>query len=139
MKKLEEIFELFPEEDFGYLPSNEDGYMYTDAIVGVDFDSMRVIYSVKGIIENLILNGMEYEEAIEFYDFNIEGYKTSSKLPIYCYDLHIEEQFPTNDQIWQWLEANQFEYDNDTHGIGVISVADMPTILEQFYKEFLKK
>ena len=103
MDKLKEIFDLFPEEDFGYLPSNEDGnmytdaifnedgYMYTDAILGVDSDSMRIIYSVKGIIENLMANGMEYEEAIEFYDFNIEGYKSSSKMPIYCYDLNVEE------------------------------------------------
>jgi hypothetical protein len=99
MTKLEQILWNYPDEDFGLVPSgldenNKPVYMYGEAAIGVDFEQMRIIFSVEKVIESLMADdGMEFEEALEFFDYNIRGYKSSEyKLPIWCEDLFLYDE-----------------------------------------------
>tara|TARA_B110000495_G_C22648534_1_gene384607 strand:- start:286 stop:588 length:303 start_codon:yes stop_codon:yes gene_type:complete len=59
---------------------------FNDSIMGYDKDG-RVIYSVENIIHTLIeRDGMSREEAVEFYDFNIECAFVGDYTPIYMYE-----------------------------------------------------
>lgn len=75
---LESIMDSYPEEMF-LKWDNLDS-----AVIGVEESSMRLIYSKQLIYEELMLQGMEYEEAIEFYDFNIGCAYVGEKTPIHC-------------------------------------------------------
>ena len=55
------------------------------AIMGYSTDG-RVIYSVNMIIEGLIESGMTYEEAVEFFDFNIAGAYVGEYTPIFMHE-----------------------------------------------------
>jgi hypothetical protein len=57
-----------------------------DAIIGVDETSMRLIYSVKKCLKLLMKQGMKYEEALEYFDFNVSGAYVGEKTPIWCQD-----------------------------------------------------
>ena len=59
---------------------------FDEAIIGVDEKDMRLIYSVSKCIDILKKDGMNYDEAIEFFDFNISGSYVGEKTPIWCYD-----------------------------------------------------
>lgn len=59
-----------------------------DAILGYESDSLRLIYSVDKILTNLIAQGMTFEEAREWYGYNIEGAYVGERTPIYCHDLY---------------------------------------------------
>ncbi len=71
--------ELFPDDEF----LKADGF--DDAIIGVETTSMRLIYSVKKCLDILMLN-MPYEDAVEYFDYNIQGAYVGEKTPIWCYD-----------------------------------------------------
>jgi hypothetical protein len=60
---------------------------YDDCIIGMTFraDVPVVIYSADKIIDKLA-NEMSYEEAQEFFDFNIEGAYVGERTPMYWYD-----------------------------------------------------
>lgn len=55
-----------------------------EAIIGVDTVQMRVCYDVDKCI-NILRNehGMELDEAIEFFDFNIAGAYVGEQTPLY--------------------------------------------------------
>lgn len=56
------------------------------AIMGYSTDG-RVIYSVNMIIEGLIQDSlMSYEDAVEFFDFNIAGAYVGEYTPIFMYE-----------------------------------------------------
>ena len=56
------------------------------AIMGYATDG-RVIYSVNMIIEGLIEDSeMTYEDAVEFFDFNIAGAYVGEYTPIFMYE-----------------------------------------------------
>lgn len=78
---LQEIIETF--DDLEFLKA--DGF--DDAIIGVDSDSKRLIYSQKKIIDILVSEDMTYEDALEYYYFNIEGSYMGDKTPIFCLDI----------------------------------------------------
>jgi hypothetical protein len=61
---------------------------YDDCIIGMTFraDVPVVIYSADKIIDKLA-NEMSYEEAQEFFDFNIEGAYMGERTPVYWYGL----------------------------------------------------
>lgn len=79
MTILEKIIEEYPDAEF----IKADGY--DDAIIGVDTDSLRLIYDSGKVIESLIedfregVTGEDEDElaisAQEFFDFNIAGAK----------------------------------------------------------------
>lgn len=75
---LESIAEFFPEALLA------DGL--EDAIVGYDTKG-RVIYSVGNIIDILVeRDGMSYEDASEYFSFNIECAYVGEHTPIYMYE-----------------------------------------------------
>jgi len=78
---LEALYEFYPDEVFVIA----DGF--DDAIMGVDEQSMRLIYSMEKSIE-ILCKDMPYSEAIEYFDFNVAGAYVGEKTPIWCNDLH---------------------------------------------------
>ncbi len=76
---LEQIIESYPEESFLIIDGHDN------AIIGVDETTMKLCYSVNKIIENLMEN-MEEDEAVEYYDFNIAGAYMGEKTPILVSD-----------------------------------------------------
>lgn len=60
---------------------------FDDAVIGVDRNSMRLVYSVKKILAILIKEGMTEEDAIEHFEYNIEGGYVGEQTPIWCYDI----------------------------------------------------
>mgnify|MGYP003111242922 CR=1 FL=1 len=76
------------------LESNEcllaDGL--NDAVVGISYGvEPKTVYSVHKIIEILMEDGMEWEEAIEHFSYNISGAYVGEKTPIFIYDLDEQE------------------------------------------------
>jgi hypothetical protein len=55
-----------------------------DAIIGVSSDE-KVVYSINKILEILMLDDMNYEEALDYFCFNIEGAYMGEKTPIYVW------------------------------------------------------
>jgi hypothetical protein len=76
---LEQILEWFPEEDI--LKADD----FDEAIIGIDKETMRLIYSVSKCIE-ILSNDMSEEEAVEYFDFNVRGAYMGEKTPIWCID-----------------------------------------------------
>ena len=75
---LEEIVEAWPEETF----LKADGF--DDAIIGVDSQTMRLIYSRSQMVDILVNEGMEEDEAIEYLEFNTYGAYMGEQTPIYA-------------------------------------------------------
>lgn len=76
---LNKILELFPGEEI----LKADGF--DDAIMGIDENSMRLIYSKTKCLE-ILCQDMPEEEAIEYFDYNIAGGYVGEKTPIWCID-----------------------------------------------------
>ncbi len=76
---LKEIIEQFSEESFLTIDGHDN------AIIGVDENTMKLCYSMRQIIHNL-MNDMSHVEALEFYDFNIAGAYMGEKTPILVND-----------------------------------------------------
>lgn len=81
MEKSTYIAEKYP--DFELLVA--DGF--DDAILGVDERSERVIYSIKKCIDTLIGEGMNTEDAIDYFYYNVEGAYVGEHTPIWCNDI----------------------------------------------------
>jgi hypothetical protein len=79
-KMIDKIIEQYDEEDF----LKADGF--DKAIIGVDENTMRLIYSVLKCIEILMEHGMSEEEAFEYFTFNVSGSYVGDKTPIWCVD-----------------------------------------------------
>ena len=75
---LESITEFNPEAKLA------DGF--DDSILGYDTKG-RVIYSVNTILDTLVnRDGMDYDEAQEYFGFNIECAYIGEYTPIYMYE-----------------------------------------------------
>ena len=75
---LESITEFNPEAKLA------DGF--DDSILGYDTKG-RVIYSVNSILDTLVnRDGMDYDEAQEYFGFNIECAYVGEYTPIYMYE-----------------------------------------------------
>lgn len=79
---LEEIVEYYQDEDI----LKADGF--DDAVIGIDTQTIRLIYSVTRCVEILVLGGMDVDEAIEYFDFNVKGSYVGEKTPIWCDDMY---------------------------------------------------
>ena len=75
--KIEQMIELWPDEEFLIA----DGY--DDAIIGLDDASGKLVYDVDKIIRILMKGGMSYDEASEFYDYNILNSYVGEKTPLF--------------------------------------------------------
>ena len=76
---LQKIIEKFQEAEF----LKADGF--DDAIIGVDEDSGRLIYSVSKCL-TILQEDMNEEDAIEHFYFNVSGSYVGEKTPIWCDD-----------------------------------------------------
>ncbi len=75
---LNEILENYPEEEF----LKADGF--DDAVIGFEFNTMRLVYDKNKMIHILIENdGMDYEDAVEYLEFNTWCAYFGEKTPIY--------------------------------------------------------
>lgn len=79
---LEGIIERYEDEDF--LIANG----FDDAIIGVDESSMRLVYSVFKCLEILQGDDMTFDEALEFFTYNVSGTYMGEKTPIWCWDFY---------------------------------------------------
>jgi hypothetical protein len=61
---------------------------FDDAIIGLGscFHSFKVIYDKKKIIE-ILCQDMNYEEAVEYFSFNIIGAYVGEETPVFLEDL----------------------------------------------------
>ena len=75
---LEEIIEMFPEEEF----LTADGF--DSAIVGVEPNSMRLVYDLDKMIGILMTDEeMEEIDAIEYLEYNTWNAYVGEKTPIF--------------------------------------------------------
>ena len=79
MATLEQILENYYDEDFLIA----DGF--DDAVIGVEINSMRLIYSVSKCIE-ILQEHMNEEDAIEYFEYNVSSAYVGEQTPIWCYD-----------------------------------------------------
>ena len=83
---LERILEFMPDETFLKMDGHDD------AVIGYCTETNRLIYSVKKVIDGLIAQGMDEDEAVEFYEYNIVRsipYMGESA-PILCDDYYFQ-------------------------------------------------
>ena len=76
---INNIIENYQDETF----LKADGF--DEAIIGVDENEMRLIYSVKKCIE-ILMRDMSEEDATEYFNFNVSGAYVGDKTPIWCSD-----------------------------------------------------
>lgn len=76
---IDKILNWFPEDEF----LKADGF--DEAIIGIDDETMRLIYSVSKCID-ILKKDMEEEEAVEYFNFNVRGAYMGEKTPIWCID-----------------------------------------------------
>ena len=57
-----------------------------EAIIGIDEGSYRLIYSKTKCIEIFVNEGMDVEDALEHYYYNVVGSYVGEKTPIWCDD-----------------------------------------------------
>mgnify|MGYP003624353149 FL=1 len=75
------ILEWYPDDQF----TKADGL--DGAIIGVDENTMRLIYSQRKVKELLMKNdGMTDEEAHEWFEYNIQSAYVGEGTPIWCSD-----------------------------------------------------
>lgn len=73
------IINAYPEANLLFA----DGF--DEAILGIDEMSMKIIYSVNKIID-ILEKDMCREDALEYFEYNIEGAFMGIQTPIYCRD-----------------------------------------------------
>jgi hypothetical protein len=76
---LDKILEWFPEGEILIA----DGF--DDAILGIEDETLRVIYSVSKCIE-ILQKDMDEEEAVEYFHYNVIGAYVGERTPIWCRD-----------------------------------------------------
>ena len=55
---------------------------FDECIIGIDYSKDVYVYDADKILEVLIRDGMNEEEAVEYFDFNIAGLKLGENTPI---------------------------------------------------------
>ena len=80
---LEALMEAHPETEF----LKADGF--DDAIIGYHPRSERLIYSTAKAIRILVEEGLDEEDALEHFYYNVEGSYVGEKTPIWSDDLNL--------------------------------------------------
>ena len=80
MNILEQIIENFYDEEF--LKANG----FDDAVIGLEENEMRLIYSVSKCIKILNID-MSIDDALEHFTYNVSGAYVGKKTPIWCWDI----------------------------------------------------
>lgn len=76
---IQQIIETYQNQTF----LKADGF--DEAIIGVDENGMRLIYSVSKCLD-ILMTDMSEEDAMEYFYFNMEGMNMGDKSPIWCFD-----------------------------------------------------
>jgi hypothetical protein len=84
ISKREQLLKFVPDDTLLFA----DGF--DDAIMGLDTNSLRVVYSKQKMIECL-LKDMELDEAIEYLEFNTWGAYVGEQTPIYVDEIDVFE------------------------------------------------
>ena len=79
MNTLEQILENYYDQDFLIA----DGF--NEAVIGVEINSMCLIYSVSKCLE-ILEEHMSEEDAIEYFEYNVSSAYVGEQTPIWCYD-----------------------------------------------------
>ena len=77
---IDSIIERYPDESF----LKADGF--DEALIGVDLNSMRLVYSYSKCIQ-ILCREMNEWDAIEYFDFNVSGAYVGEKTPIWVDDI----------------------------------------------------
>jgi hypothetical protein len=77
MTIVEQIVMDYPEESF-FIALGFD-----DAIIGFDEVGRRLVYDMDRVIDILVLDGMTYDEAVKYYDFEILDAYIGEGTPIF--------------------------------------------------------
>jgi hypothetical protein len=77
---IDSIVEYYPDEEI----LRADGL--DEAIVGIEEGSLRLIYSKSKCIGIFVNEGMDVEDALEHYYYNVVGSYVGEKTPIWCED-----------------------------------------------------
>ena len=82
---LNDIIENYPDEEF----LRADGF--DEAVIGVSYEinrPVRLVYSMSKCLDILLKrDNITYEEAQEFFSFNVEGAYVGEQTPIWCNDI----------------------------------------------------
>ena len=79
---LDKILEMFPDEEF----LKADGF--DDAVIGVETSSGRLVYSIQKCIDILMIkHSMSYDDAIDYFYYNVEGSYIGEKTPVWTNDM----------------------------------------------------
>jgi len=70
---------------------------FDDAIIGIEENDMRLIYSVSKCLKILELEMTEID-ALEYFIFNVSGAYVGEKTPIWCWDNFASECLPEQAQ-----------------------------------------
>lgn len=80
MSKLDEIISDNPDMTF----LSADGF--EDCVVGFEPNTEVLVYSIQKCIQHLVdCDGMDYEEAEEYFFYNVSGSYVGEKTPIFIY------------------------------------------------------
>ena len=79
---LEDMKEEYPDS------MKADGY--DEAVVGIDALSHRVIYSIRVVVDILVKQGMSFDEAMEYFEYNMQGAYVGARTPIWCWPVSVE-------------------------------------------------
>ena len=78
---LVSILENWPDEQF----TIADGF--DEAVIGVDVVGERIIYSVQKVIDILMeRDDMDEQDAIDWYEYNMQSTYVGEHTPIWCED-----------------------------------------------------
>ena len=80
MKILDALIEIYPDEDLLIAEG------FNEAVLGIEENTMRVIYSVSKCLEIIEAMGMPEQEALEHFYYNVHGSYIGEKTPIFCFD-----------------------------------------------------
>jgi hypothetical protein len=79
MSTLDEILDYYADDEF----LKADGF--DDAVIGVEANSMRLVYSIEKCIDILIGDDMSEEDAVEHLSYNVLGSYVGEQTPIFIY------------------------------------------------------
>ena len=71
---------MYPDENFLKMEG------FDDAVIGVEDRTMRLVYSKSKIMRQLI-KSMDYETAMQHFDYNIQGALDAENMPIIVNDM----------------------------------------------------
>jgi hypothetical protein len=92
MSILGHILRLYGDDGFSKLDSLDDekvgikfgtGTAFDNAIVGVEYETGRLIYSYQALVEIIMSYGLSETKAAEYFDTKVKGSHKGNKLPIF--------------------------------------------------------